>query len=357
MKRIIPILMSLMLIALTTGCFHKHTLVEATCTKPKTCSECGETEGEPLEHNWKEATCTEPKKCTRCGKTTESALGHLTPDLTCTENDICERCGEEIQAPGHIWVKATCTEPALCIKCRMTEGEPLGHSPSDPVKEVKTEPTCTVEGSHDEVVYCSRCNKELSRESHSEPALGHTTSNGTCTRCNEELFEAVSGYGDDVVSDIEIGNNIYRVHFTNDGYRNFIVYCYDNKGNPDLLVNEIGYYDGYVLLADDGPVSFEITSSGSWTMQVENIGTTEEKSFAGTGDYVTEKSSIDSGTYQFTHDGSRNFIVRVITTNGSNLLINEIGSYNGKKIVRVPDGSRAVFEIMADGSWSINKVE
>ena len=32
-----------------TGCGHEHTWSEATCTEPKTCSECGETEGEPLQ--------------------------------------------------------------------------------------------------------------------------------------------------------------------------------------------------------------------------------------------------------------------------------------------------------------------
>lgn len=32
-----------------TGCGHEHTWADATCTEPKTCSVCGETEGEVLE--------------------------------------------------------------------------------------------------------------------------------------------------------------------------------------------------------------------------------------------------------------------------------------------------------------------
>lgn len=48
---------------------HTHKWVDATCTEPKTCSECGATEGDPLGHDWKDATATEPKTCSRCGAT------------------------------------------------------------------------------------------------------------------------------------------------------------------------------------------------------------------------------------------------------------------------------------------------
>lgn len=37
--------------------FGYHTWDEATCSKPKTCSICGKTEGESLGHKWKEAIC------------------------------------------------------------------------------------------------------------------------------------------------------------------------------------------------------------------------------------------------------------------------------------------------------------
>lgn len=38
-----------------TGCHIKHEWVEATCTEPKTCSVCGEKEGEALGHTWVDA--------------------------------------------------------------------------------------------------------------------------------------------------------------------------------------------------------------------------------------------------------------------------------------------------------------
>ena len=110
----------------------EHIWSEATCTSPKTCSDCGATEGEALGHSeetvtGKAATCTEAgltdgKKCTVCGETTVAqetipAKGHTEETVagknkTCTENGLtdgkkCTVCGEtlvaqeEIPAEGH----------------------------------------------------------------------------------------------------------------------------------------------------------------------------------------------------------------------------------------------------------------
>ncbi len=76
---------------------HEHTWVEATCTEPKTCSECGETEGVALGHDWVEATCEAPKACARCGETEGEALEHE-------------------------WTYATIDAPKTCINCGATEG-------------------------------------------------------------------------------------------------------------------------------------------------------------------------------------------------------------------------------------------
>ena len=77
--------------------------------------------------------------------------------------------------------------------------------------------------------------------------------------------------------------------------------------------------------------------------------------FSGTGDSVTDKISCSSGVWHFSHDGSSNFVVRAYTTNGTDLLVNTIGSYDGKKSVDVPKGSVVLFEINADGNWSAEK--
>ena len=46
-----------------------HSWKEATCTEPRTCEVCGETEGEPLGHDWGPLTEAGERVCSRCGET------------------------------------------------------------------------------------------------------------------------------------------------------------------------------------------------------------------------------------------------------------------------------------------------
>lgn len=92
MKRSFAVILAVVMMAAATGCGHTHEFTEATCTEPKTCTECGETEGEPLPHSFSDATCTEPKTCTVCGATEGEPLGH-----SCSIG-VCSGCGEFINA-------------------------------------------------------------------------------------------------------------------------------------------------------------------------------------------------------------------------------------------------------------------
>ena len=83
------------------GCVHQHQWVDADCEKPMTCSECGETQGEPLGHQWVDADCINPKTCSRCGAMEGAALGHK-------------------------WVAATMDSPKTCSVCQKTEGDSIG---------------------------------------------------------------------------------------------------------------------------------------------------------------------------------------------------------------------------------------
>lgn len=125
-----------LLIALMTGCnlskAHVHTWLEATCEQPRTCQECGETEGEALGHVWTEAACEAPRTCSRCGVTEGIALGHEWTEATCETPKTCSRCGKiEGEALGHKWIDATCTEPKTCDRCGKKEGEPAGHKATE----------------------------------------------------------------------------------------------------------------------------------------------------------------------------------------------------------------------------------
>lgn len=66
MNKFYKILLCSLIIIFISGCnnnlLHKHTWEEATCTKPQTCTECGETIGETLGHS------TNIGMCSRCGE-------------------------------------------------------------------------------------------------------------------------------------------------------------------------------------------------------------------------------------------------------------------------------------------------
>ncbi|GAI15311.1 unnamed protein product, partial [marine sediment metagenome] len=73
---------------------------------------------------------------------------------------------------------------------------------------------------------------------------------------------------------------------------------------------------------------------------------------------------LDEGLtiFTFNHDGSSNFIVELLSIEGSlaDLLVNEIGSYEGSKAVGIQQGALFgpepgihLLNITADGNWSI----
>ena len=198
-----------------------------------------------LEHNWAEATCTTPKTCTDCGATEGEALGHTEQTVagtaaTCYENGltdgkICSVCNEVLVAQkvvlslGHDLVidkpaTATCTEAGLtagahCSRCdykeEQTEVPALGH---DMVTDAAVAPTCTetglTEGSH-----CSRCDVKVAQEI--VPATGHNivadaavaptctatglTAGEHCTKCDYKVAQTeVPAAGHNMVTDAAV---------------------------------------------------------------------------------------------------------------------------------------------------------
>lgn len=107
---------------------HIHSFVDANCVLPKTCTQCGMTEGTALGHQWTEASCTDPKTCMVCGEIDGTALGHEWISATCDTPRTCGRCGmTNGKAKGHTWKGATCTSAKTCSVCGKTEGTPAAH--------------------------------------------------------------------------------------------------------------------------------------------------------------------------------------------------------------------------------------
>lgn len=124
-KSIVFFLLFVLLITCLGGCCD-HVWVEANCESPKTCSECGATQGDVV-HNWVEANCQSPKTCSECG-VTEGDVSHSFEVANCTDSVVCSICGATGDPVGHNWKDGSCAEPKRCERCGTTDGEALGHS-------------------------------------------------------------------------------------------------------------------------------------------------------------------------------------------------------------------------------------
>lgn len=188
-------------------------------------------------------------------------------------------------------------------------------------------------------------------------AVAFTTAGVTATAAHAD--KTFSGEGDEVIR-IRATKKPGIIRFTHDGESNFIVYTINSRGKQEeLLVNEIGAYDGTVLYnayATKGTVGLQIKADGAWTATFKPVsgarcwcaGTVRGKS-----DQVLKLSPTKGlRTMRATHNGEANFIVYGYTRLGTygDLLINEIGAYRGK--VLLPTGTRLV-TIKADGTWTL----
>ncbi len=221
----------------------------------------GHVKGEVKIENATESTCEkggsydEVVYCTVCNKELSrntvktEALGHkwnegkITTQPTCTEEGVktfqCMVCGktktEAVAALDHNWnedftvdKEATCEETGLksihCKHCDEKKDETTipakGHVEGEVKIENATEATCEQGGSYDEVVYCTVCNKELSRNTVKTEAKGHKWNPGTitteptcteegvktfeCTVCGKTKTEKVEALGHDWDNDFTV---------------------------------------------------------------------------------------------------------------------------------------------------------
>ena len=121
-----------------------------------------------------------------------------------------------------------------------------------------------------------------------------------------------------------------------------------------------GSYAGWVYVAPNVD-RFEISSSGTWTVEVNPITTARSWPAAepidGKGDAVLMLSGGESGITTIKNKGSGNFSVVAYSPDGEylDLIVNEIGSYSGE--VMLPAADPMVIEVnAAEGTWSMSAV-
>ncbi len=119
----------------------------------------------------------------------------LTAEVSCADCDKVLEERTEIPALGHKGGTATCKDKAVCEVCGETYGELANHTPGEVKVENNVAPSCTAEGSYDNVIYCSVCDHELSRETITVDKVAHTGGTATCV---EQAACSVCGekYGD-----------------------------------------------------------------------------------------------------------------------------------------------------------------
>ena len=164
----------------TTG----HTFGEWTVVEDATCTEIGQ----------EQRVCSCGEKETRDIQLADHSFDEwaVVSNATCTEAGlkvgVCE-CGESkseiIPATGHsheaVVTAPSCTEQGYTTRaCHCGDSfvdtyvDALGHTEGSVVVENNVEPDCVSDGSYDNVVYCTVCKVELSRDTVVVLALGHT---------------------------------------------------------------------------------------------------------------------------------------------------------------------------------------
>ncbi|MEX1126458.1 MAG: hypothetical protein WEE53_12415, partial [Acidimicrobiia bacterium] len=171
----------------------------------------------------------------------------------------------------------------------------------------------------------------------------------------------VAGTGNSVI-DFQIPGDVPAViDLTHNGTSNFIVWSLDGGfANIDLLVNEIGSYQGRRMV-HGGWFSqpelvrhLEIDADGAWSITARPISAARSmtSSLTGSGDDILRYQGSAS-TLTSTHDGTSNFIIWGYESDGSitGLIVNEIGPYSGTDLI---DSGTAILEIAADGNWTLH---
>ena len=176
---------------------------------------------------------------------------------------------------------------------------------------------------------------------------------------------SLSGDGQEATSKftLEKGLSIFRMK--HDGSSNFAIWLMDDNGyTEELLVNEIGEFDGAkaVGISKGGTYLLDIAANGDWTIDIEQprnpASASAPLTLKGEGQQVPELFHLDAGLtiFKMKHDGRSNFAIWLMDDNGytEELLVNEIGDFDGSKAVGIARSGTYLLDISADGDWRVS---
>jgi hypothetical protein len=134
-----------------------------------------------------------------------------TPGEAVQENVVPASC----TAVGSYDEVVYCTECGEEISRETKTIDKLAHTPGEAVRENEVPATCKAEGSYDEVVYCTECNEELSRETKTIDKLAHTPGEPVQENVDPASCTAEGSY-EEVVYCTECGEKLSQTHKTID---------------------------------------------------------------------------------------------------------------------------------------------
>ena len=169
---------------------------------------------------------------------------------------------------------------------------------------------------------------------------------------------AIDGHGttrtDEITPDYssgpQIGINVVAI--TYDGQSTFVVSALQG-GQSERLASAIGAYHGQRPLVVEGPVSFEVTADGAWSLTLQPMSSGGSPEFSGAGDGVSSYFAPPGpGNWSIAHDGQSDFLVYAHCVGGSIGVEDRVGPVEDTPHIEFPRGP-CFWEIVADGTWQL----
>ncbi len=179
-----------------------------------------------------------------------------------------------------------------------------------------------------------------------------------------------SGYGDRVISNVNVpeGEYVAVITFDSKSYHSVTFYYGEGKYDHELLVNDSGkayrgttyLKGGYTSAVING--MFEIETEGSWTIKIQKLTKQTVFPINGSGDMVTGlfEGTGNREVFNINFDSNGYHSVMIYKYNGGrydhDLLVNDSGNvYNGQVMAPTEKGEKYFFVIEDDGNWSISR--
>jgi hypothetical protein len=169
---------------------------------------------------------------------------------------------------------------------------------------------------------------------------------------------AVAGHGSAQTEDISpeysggLTVGIDLVTLTHDGRSSFIVTAVEGE-QSEQLTSAIGAYQGQRPLVVQGPVRFQVTADGAWTLKIQPMSSGGQPAFSGSGDAVSPYFAPPGpATWNVSHDGQSSFFVYAHCVGGSIVVEDKTGPLQDTPQVQFPRGP-CFWEVRADGAFSL----